>query len=131
MWAVCAGNEDVVSYLLQREVDRKEAVSVCFYFKFRTTGQQRLHSSSFSGYDQPGKHVQNACPTRLESVGTTVLSLICSVIQERDQQNNTPMHLAAGRGHAEVVRSLVTEGANMSDKDTMGRLEMMQQNLFS
>ncbi|RCN34390.1 hypothetical protein ANCCAN_19776 [Ancylostoma caninum] len=66
MWAVCAGNVEVIEYLVRKTSPDRQA-------------------------------------------------------RERDKLDNTPLHLAAGRGHTDVVRFLVTAGANMNEKDAMDR----------
>ena len=69
MWAVCAGNEEVVSYLLQRDVvNRKDTVGVITISEL-LSGQQGVHGSSFGSHGKSGVHVQNFDKPRLESIG--------------------------------------------------------------
>jgi len=36
------------------------------------------------------------------------------VLEGRDEFQNTPLHLASGNGHLEVVKFLVSQGANVN-----------------
>ncbi|CAI5451382.1 unnamed protein product [Caenorhabditis angaria] len=98
MWAVCAGNIDVIHYLIQRE-DAPDRRAVDKY------GYTALHLAAMVGNEKVCKILINQ--------GWN--------ISERDNQSITALHLAAGRGHTDVLRCLVTSGANMSDRDSLDR----------
>ncbi|CAJ0586041.1 unnamed protein product, partial [Mesorhabditis spiculigera] len=97
MWAVVAGNVDAVEFLLQNcQPARNELDS---------HGLTALHLAALMGNER-----------------------MCKLLVKQgwqlaggDKNFATPMHLAAGRGHTDVVSCLVTAGADMKATDFMER----------
>uniref|UniRef100_A0A1I7XLP9 ANK_REP_REGION domain-containing protein n=1 Tax=Heterorhabditis bacteriophora TaxID=37862 RepID=A0A1I7XLP9_HETBA len=101
MWAVCAGNVEVIQYLVYKTApDRQDRDN---------RGYTALHLAAMVGNE-------NICKLLVKQGWN-----LTTQNQERDKFDNTPLHLAAGRGHTDVVRFLVTAGANMNEKDAMSR----------
>ncbi|XGW01387.1 hypothetical protein V3C99_013940 [Haemonchus contortus] len=97
MWAVCAGNVEVIEYLVRKTSPDRQARD--------NHGFTALHLAAMVGNE-------NICKVLVRQGWN---------LSERDKLDNTPLHLAAGRGHTDVVRFLVTAGANMNEKDAMDR----------
>ncbi|CAI4222737.1 unnamed protein product [Auanema sp. JU1783] len=97
MWAVCAGNIEVIEFLVKRTAPERHDMDI--------HGFTALHLAAMVGNE-------NVCKVLVKQGWN---------ISERDKQDNTPLHLAAGRGNTDVVRFLVTSGANINDKDTHQR----------
>ncbi|KAJ1345841.1 NAD(P)H-quinone oxidoreductase subunit 5, chloroplastic [Parelaphostrongylus tenuis] len=97
MWAVCAGNVEVIEYLVRKTSPDRQARD--------NHGFTALHLAAMVGNE-------NICKVLVRQGWNP---------SERDKLDNTPLHLAAGRGHTDVVRFLVTAGANMNEKDAMDR----------
>lgn len=98
MWAVCAGNVDVINYLIQRDDAPKRAAR-------DKHGYTALHLAAMVGNEKVCKILTNQ--------GWS--------FSERDAHENTALHLASGRGHTDVLRCLVSSGAQMNDEDEIGR----------
>ncbi|CAI2352450.1 unnamed protein product [Caenorhabditis sp. 36 PRJEB53466] len=98
MWAVCAGNVDVINYLIQRD-DAPDRRAIDKH------GYTALHLAAMVGNEKVCKILINQ--------GWS--------LSERDNHGNTALHLASGRGHTDVLRCLVASGAHMSDVDEVGR----------
>ncbi|UMM38265.1 hypothetical protein L5515_009757 [Caenorhabditis briggsae] len=101
MWAVCAGNIDVINYLIQREDAPKRADR-------DKHGYTALHLAAMVGNEK-------IC---------TILTNQGWSLSERDNHSNTALHLAAGRGHTDVLRCLLSSGAAMNEEDEIGRTPM-------
>ncbi|PAV76475.1 hypothetical protein WR25_11619 isoform B [Diploscapter pachys] len=97
MWAVCAGNEEAIEYLIRISSPERTAMDI--------RGFTALHLSAMVGNE-------NICKLLFKQGWS---------ITAPDKSHNSPLHLAAGRGHTDVVRFLVTSGANMNERDAMER----------
>ncbi|VDL80424.1 unnamed protein product [Nippostrongylus brasiliensis] len=134
MWAVCAGNVEVIEYLVRKTSPDRQAREI----KDRENRSCLMWAVCAGNVEVIEYLVRKTSPDRQarDNHGFTALHLaamvgnenICKVLvrqgwnlSERDKLDNTPLHLAAGRGHTDVVRFLVTAGANMNEKDAMDR----------
>ncbi|CAJ0950254.1 unnamed protein product, partial [Mesorhabditis belari] len=97
MWAVVAGNIDAIEFLLQNCPPSRHEID--------SHGLTALHLAALMGNER-----------------------VCKILIKQgwhlsggDKNFATPIHLAAGRGHTDVVSCLVTAGADMKAVDFMDR----------
>ena len=140
--AAFVGNEKFVKLLLEEALERDQKSNIAY--SQDSAGTSALHVAALNGNVKIMNELITKCPDIYEilnnkgrnalhlaaksgqSAAVKYLSQFKSLINEQDSKGNTPMHLAASKGHFEIASQLGRDndvGLNTTNEDGLTTLD--------